>query len=126
MIRAGPATPQAEPPVLGIDDWAWRRGHRYGTILVDLERNKVIDLLPDRQAETVADWLRRHPGVRIVARDRAGAYAEAIRKGAPEAIHACASAHHWARELAALGHTVRLMPATYVKGLRQTQQERCH
>jgi transposase len=83
--RAHPSAPSS-PRVLGLDEWAWKKGHRYGTILCDLEQGRVIDLLPTRDAETVAAWLRLHPSVQVVSRDRAGAFADAIHKGAPNAV----------------------------------------
>ena len=83
------SAPNASPPpvrVVGVDDWAWRKGQRYGTILVDLERHKVVGLLADRSAESVAQWLKQQPGIEVVARDRAGLYAEGATKGAPDAV----------------------------------------
>ena len=72
--------------VLGIDDFAFRKGNAYGTILVDLERHKVVDILPERSTESTADWLRGHPSVEIVSRDRSNVYAQGIHEGAPEAV----------------------------------------
>jgi transposase len=84
-IRAA-TRPAAPPPrVVGIDDWSWRRGRRFGTILVDLERHAVIDLLPDRAVDSLVRWLERQPQVMVIARDRGGVYAEAATKGAPQA-----------------------------------------
>jgi hypothetical protein len=71
--------------VAGVDDWAWRKDSNYGTIIVDLERREVVDVLADRSAATPASWFKDHPDVEVVSRDRAGLYAEAAREGAPQA-----------------------------------------
>lgn len=86
LVRATDVPERSTPEVLGVDDFALRKGVKYGTILLNLERQCLVDLLPDREKATVATWLKSHPGVKMVSRDRGGAYAEAAREAAPDAI----------------------------------------
>lgn len=85
-VRATPGEAVAEPRVVGIDDWAWRKGQRYGTLICDLERRRIIDLLPDREPATVEAWLSARPGIEVVARDRNGGYGGAVTRALPNAV----------------------------------------
>ena len=86
LARSTPSSGSPSPTIIGVDDWAFRKGRTYGTVVVDLEAHQVIDLLPDRTATTLETWLKEHPGVTIISRDRAGAYADGAAKGAPDAV----------------------------------------
>lgn len=102
---------------LGIDDWSFRRGHRFGTILVNLESRRVVDLLPDRKAETSAAWMRQQPDLMAVSRDRGGEYAAAAAAGAPQAIQ-CADRFHLLKNL---GEAVEELLARHLSAARKHQ-----
>ncbi len=117
LIRRA-AEPSAPPVrICGVDDFAWRKRRRYGTALVDLERHRLIDLLPERSAAGVAGWLRRHPEVTVISRDRGGEYADGARRGAPQAIQV-ADRFHLLRNL---GDTVRRVLLRHADRVRRVR-----
>jgi transposase len=93
--------------VIGIDDWAWKRGQRYGSIICDLERRRIVDLLPDREPATVEAWLSCHPEVRVISRDRGGGYGQAATRAAPQAVQVADRWHLMENASAAFLEAVR-------------------
>jgi transposase len=112
----------AVPKILGVDDFAFCKGQRYGTILVDLERNQPIALLADRKAETLTDWLMQHPGVEILSRDRSKTYKSAMDKGAPAAIQV-ADRFHLVQNLEETLEKVFSSYGTELKAVEQQQRQ---
>ena len=107
------ALPRVEPlNVVGIDDWAFRRNHRYGSIVCDLERRHVVALLPDREISTVAAWLTAHPEISVLSRDRGGGYGDAARKALPNVTQV---ADRW--------HLIENASAAFLDAVRKSMRD---
>jgi transposase len=104
------------------NDWAFRKRHTYGTVLIDLEQRRRVTLLPDREADTLAQWLGDHPGVQIVVRDRSGTYADGARRGAPQAEQV-ADRFHLMQNLAEVLETVFTAHAADLRRVEQANPD---
>jgi Transposase len=134
LVKRGapPASADETVRVVGIDDWAWQKGQRhFGTILVDLERRRVVDVIAVRTADAVAAWLVGHPNIRIISRDRHGPYADGVRRGAPQArevadrFHLVSNLRAVQQELSRLRRfLVELFPRTFCTLPRELSSRR--